>query len=342
MRLSGIRCKSFALLTGLIALTLHVTPAHAQTLDKVTFGTNWLAEGEQGGFFQALADGTYRKYGLDVTILQGGPNANNRILLPVGKIDFFLSANTLQSFDAVQNNIPTVEVATMFQKDPQVFLVHPDQGIDKFTDLKNLTLFVSAEGVASYYQWLKADYGFKDSQVKPYTFNPQPFILDKKSAMQGYVTSEPYAVEKAAKFTPKVFLLADQGFSAYSTLIETRRDLVDKKPDLVQRFVDASIIGWYNYIYHDNSAGNAMIKKLNPEMTDDLLAYCVAKLKQYGIVDSGDATTLGVGAMTDARYKAFFDQMVHAGVVKAGLDYKKGYTLQFVDKKVGLDLRPKQ
>ena len=262
--------------------------------------------------------------------------------MPVGKIDFFLSANTLQSFDAVQNNIPTVEVATMFQKDPQVFLVHPDQGIDKFTDLKNLTLFVSQEGVASYYQWLKADYGFKDSQVKPYTFNAQPFILDKKSAMQGYVTSEPYAVEKAAKFTPKVFLLADQGFSAYSTLIETRRDLVDNKPDLVQRFVDASIIGWYNYIYHDNSAGNAMIKKLNPEMTDDVLAYCVAKLKQYGIVDSGDATTLGVGAMTDARYKAFFDQMVHAGVVKAGLDYKKGYTLQFVDKKVGLDLRPKQ
>ena len=333
-------CAAFA--AGFVLSLIVFDGARAQALDKVSFGTNWLAEGEQGGFFQALADGTYRKYGLDVTIVPGGPNANNRILLPVGKIDFFLSANTLQSFDAVANNIPTVEVAAMFQKDPQVFLAHPDQGIDKFTDLKNLTLFVSQEGVASYYQWLKADYGFKDSQVKPYTFNAQPFILDKKSAMQGYATSEPYAVEKAAKFTPKVFLLADQGFSAYSTLIETRRDLVDKKPDLVQRFVDASIIGWYNYIYHDNSAGNAMIKKLNPDMTDDLLAYCVAKLKQYGIVDSGDATTLGVGAMTDARYKAFFDQMVHAGVVKAGLDYKKGYTLQFVDKKVGLDLRPKQ
>jgi NitT/TauT family transport system substrate-binding protein len=339
MRLPGIMRKSLVMLTGLIGLAPCL--AVAQTLDKVTFGTNWLAEGEQGGFFQALADGTYRRYGLDVAILPGGPNANNRILLPVGKIDFFLSANTLQSFDAVANNIPTVEVAAMFQKDPQVFLAHPDQGIDKFTDLKNLTLFVSQEGVASYYQWLKADYGFKDSQVKPYTFNAQPFILDKKSAMQGYATSEPFAVEREAKLTPKVFLLADQGFSAYSTLIETRRDLVDKKPDLVQRFVDASIIGWYDYIYHDNSAGNAMIKKLNPDMTDDLLAYCVAKLKQYGIVDSGDAATLGVGAMTDARMKEFFDQMVHAGVVKAGLDYKKGYTLQFVDKKVGLDLRPK-
>ncbi len=325
-----------------LAAYLTVVPASAQALDKVAFGTNWVAEAEHGGFYQALADGTYRKYGLDVTIVPGGPSVNNRILLPVGKIDFFLSANTLQGFDAVEEQVPTVEVAALFQKDPQVLIAHPDQGIEKFEDLKNLTLFISREGTASYFQWLKADYGFKDTQTKPYTFNPQPFLADKKSAMQGYVTSEPFAIEKTAKFVPKVFLLADQGFSAYSTLIETRRDLVDKKPDVVQRFVNASIIGWYNYIYGDNSLGNALIKKQNPEMSDDLLAYSVAKMKQYGIVDSGDALTLGVGAMTDARMKNFFDEMVRAGVTKAGLDYKKAYTLQFVDKKVGLDLRPKQ
>jgi NitT/TauT family transport system substrate-binding protein len=331
-----------AMLAGLAAaLGAAAGPAAAQALDKVSFGTNWVAEAEHGGFYQALADGTYRKYGLDVTIVPGGPNVNNRILLPVGKIDFFLSANTLQAFDAVQQNVPTVEVAALFQKDPQVLIAHPGQGVEKFTDLKNLTLFISREGVASYFQWLRADYGFSDAKVKPYTFNPQPFLADNRSAMQGYVTSEPFAIEKAAHFTPKVFLLADQGFSAYSTLIETRRALVDKKPDLVQRFVDASIIGWYNYIYHDNSAANAMIKKQNPEMTDDLLAYSVAAMKKYGIVDSGDALALGVGAMTDARMKNFFDEMVRAGVVKPSLDYRKGYTLQFVNKKVGLDLRPK-
>jgi NitT/TauT family transport system substrate-binding protein len=329
-------------LTGLAIAGATLSPASAQALDKVEFGTNWVAEAEHGGFYQALADGTYRKYGLDVTIVPGGPNVNNRILLPVGKIDFFLSANTLQAFDAVEQNVPTVEVAALFQKDPQVFIVHPDQGIEKFADLKKLTLFVSKEGIASYYQWLKADYGFTDAQVKPYTFNPQPFLADKKSAMQGYVTSEPYAIAKAANFTPEVFLLADQGFTAYSTLIETRRDLVDKKPDLVQRFVDASIVGWYNYLYGDNSAANALIKKQNPEMTDDLLAYSVAAMKKYGIVDSGDALTLGVGAMTDARMKDFFDEMVRAGVVKPSLDYRKSYTLQFVGKKVGLDLRPNQ
>jgi NitT/TauT family transport system substrate-binding protein len=324
-----------------LAVTIAAGPASAQALDKIVFGTNWVAEGEHGGFYQALADGTYRKYGLDVTIVPGGPNTNNQILLPVGKIDFFLSANTLEGFDAVTQNVPVIEVAALFQKDPQVLIAHPDQGVAKFTDLKNLTLFVSSEGTATYYQWLKADYGFTDSQVRPYTFNPQPFIVNPKSAMQGYVTSEPFAVEKAAHFTPKVFLLADQGFSAYSTLLETRRDLVEKKPDLVQRFVDASIVGWYNYIYHDNAAANALIKKQNPEMTDDLLAYSVTKMKEYGIVDSGDTTTLGVGAMTDARMKNFFDEMVRAGVAKPGLDYRKSYTLQFVGKKVGLELRPK-
>jgi NitT/TauT family transport system substrate-binding protein len=326
---------------ALAGLAASATVSSAQGLDKVVFGTNWVAEAEHGGFYQALADGTYRKYGLDVTIVQGGPNANNRILLPVGKIDFFLSANNLEGFDAVTQNIPTIEVAAFFQKDPQVLIAHPDQRVEKFEDLKNLTLFVSQEGVATYYQWLKADYGFKDSQVKPYTFNPQPFLADNKSAMQGYVTSEPFAIEKAAKFSPKVFLLADQGLGGYSTLIETRRDLADKKPDLVQRFIDASIIGWYNYIYHDNSAANALIKKQNPEMTDDLLAYSVNAMKTYGIVDSGDALTLGIGAMTDARMKDFFDEMVRANVVKPSLDYRKAYTLQFVDKKVGLDLRPK-
>ena len=254
----------------------------------MSFGTNWVAEAEHGGFFQAVADGTYKKYGLDVTIVPGGPNTNNRILLTAGKLDFFMSANTLQSFDAVANNVPLVAVAAIFQKDPQVFLTHPEAKITKLEDLKPLTLFVSKEGVASYFQWLKSEYGFSESKVKPYTFNSQPFIVNKQSAMQGYVTSEPYAVEKAAGFKPSVILLADHGFNAYSTLIETRREIVDKKPDLVQRFVDASAIGWYNYLYGDNSAGNAMIKKMNPEMTDELLSYSVAKMKEYGIVDSGD------------------------------------------------------
>jgi len=318
------------------------SPCVAQSLDKVSFGTNWVAQAEHGGFYQAVADGTYKKYGLDVTIVPGGPNVNNRILLPVGKIDFFMSANSLQSFDAVEQNVPTVAVAAMFQKDPQVLLAHPGQGIETFEDLKKLTLLVSKEGVGTYFQWMKKDFGFDEKKVKPYTFNPQPFLADKTVAMQGYVTSEPFAVEQAAAFKPKLFLLADHGFNTYSTLIETRRGLVEKKPDLVQRFVDASAIGWYNYLYGDNKAANALIKKHNPEMSDALLAYSVTTMKQFGIVDSGDTIKSGIGAMTDARWKDFFDKMVRAGVVKPSIDYKKSYTLKFVNKGVGVDLRPKQ
>jgi NitT/TauT family transport system substrate-binding protein len=319
--------------------TLPGNAVWGQTLDKVSFATNWVAEAEHGGFYQALADGTYRKSGLDVTIVPGGPQVNNRILLPVGKIDFYLSANTLQSFDAVEQNVPTVVVGAMFQKDPQVLIAHRDRGINDLKDLKGLALYISKEGMASYFQWLKADYGLADTQVRPYTFNPQPFLADRNSVMQGYVTSEPYAIEKETGVKPKVFLIADYGFNSYSTLIETRRDLVERKPDLVQRFVDASIIGWYNYIYADNTPANDLIKRQNPEMTDELLAYSVARMKEYGIVDSGDTLALGIGAMTDARMASFYDKMVRAGVVKANLDYRKSYTLRFVNRKVGTELR---
>ena len=339
-------------LTAAIFAILSAAPVAAQDkvqdeaapdkLDKVTFGTNWVAEAEHGGFFQAVADGTYKKYGLDVTIVPGGPNENNRMLLIAGKIDFFMAANTLMSFDAVANKVPLVSVASIFQKDPQVFLTHPEAKITKLGELKPLTLFVSKEGITSYFQWLKSEYGFSEKNVRPYTFNAQPFIASPQSAMQGYVTSEPFAVEKAAGFKPGVLLLADYGWNTYSTMIETRRDVIEKKPDLVQRFVDASIIGWYHYVYGDNSAGNAMIKKLNPEMTDELLAYSVAKMKEFGIVDSGDSIKNGIGAMSDERVTSFFEKMVKAGVVKSELDYRKSYTLRFVNKAVGVELRPKQ
>lgn len=333
MRLRLPRLR-FSRIVAACAALAFASPALAA--DKVTFGTNWVAQAEHGGFYQAVVDGTYEKYGLNVTILPGGPQANNRLLLPVGKIDFYMGANMLQAFDSVKEGIPTIIVAALFQKDPQVLIAHPD--VTKFEDLKTRTLLISKEGLASYYQWLVKDFGFSENQVKPYTFNVAPFLADKNSAMQGYITSEPYAVEKEGKFKPSLFLLADQGFDTYSTTIETRSELVKTNPDLVQRFVDASIIGWYNYLYGDNAKANALIKKDNPEMTDEMIAFSIAKLKEYGIVDSGDTKTLGVGAMTDTKIKSFFDKMVRAGVVNGDIDYKKSYTLQFVNKGVGKDL----
>ena len=309
--------------------------------DKVTFGTNWLAEAEHGGYYQAVADGTYKKYGLDVEIVQGGPQANNRLLLLTGKIDFYMGGNLIQAFEAVEQNVPTVVVAADFQKDPQIFMSHPGAGLDKWTDLTKATAFVGKEGLASFYQWMKVAYGFKEENVKPYNFNAAPFIADKNSIQQGYLTAEPYAVEKEGGFKPNIFLLADQGYSTYATTIEARTEMVAQKPDLVQRFVEASAIGWYHYLYGDNAQANAAIKKDNPDITDDQIAFSIGKLKEYGVVDSGDTLKLGIGAITEARVRDFFEQMVKEGVVKADVAYTKAYTTQFVDKGVGVELRPK-
>ncbi len=322
-----------------IALSLLSTSAVA--LDKITFATNWLAEAEHGGFYQAVADGTYAKYGLEVKIIPGGPQTNNRLLLASGKVDFYMGANMIQAFSAVEQNVPTLAVAAMFQKDPFVLMAHPDAGFDKLEDLPRATAFIGKDSLVSVFQWLKLAYGFREEKVKPYTFNPAPFIADKNSIQQGYVTAEPFEVERQGKFKPKLFLMADHGYDTYSTTIDVRRDMIEKNPDLVQRFIDASAIGWYNYIYGNNAAANDLIRKDNPDMRDDQIAFSIAKMKDYGIVDSGDSLTLGIGAMTDDRMKSFFDKMVSAGVVKASIDYRRAYDTRFVNKGVGLALRPK-
>jgi NitT/TauT family transport system substrate-binding protein len=265
----------------------------------------------------------------------------NRNLLIAGQLDFYMGGNLIEPFNAVKEGIPTIVVAAIFQKEPQVLLAHPDQGVEEFEDLAKLdTLFLSNYGFITFFQWMLSEYPqFREEQHRPYAFNPTPFIVDPNSAQQGYVTSEPYQIEREAGWTPRIFLLADHGFDTYSTLIETRRELVEESPEIVQRFVDASIIGWYTYLYGDNSAGNALIKEQNPEMTDELIAYSLDKMKEYGIVDSGEARELGIGCMTEARVRSFFERMVRAGVTDGNIDPREAFTADFVCRGVGLDRR---
>jgi NitT/TauT family transport system substrate-binding protein len=311
--------------------------------DKVTFATNWKAQAAHGGFYQAVADGTYRKYSLDVTIQPGGPQVNNRPLLPAGRIDFLMTGNLLHSFDNVKNGVPTVAVAAIFQKDPQALLAHPNQGYDNFDALKNAPLaLIAKDAQFTWWQWLKVTHGFRDEAIKPYNYNLGPFLANPKAIQQGYSVAEPIYVQNQGKFKPVVHLLADHGFSTYSTLIEARADTVKNKPELVQRFVDASIVGWVNYLYGDRKAANAMMLKDNPEMTEAEMEASVALMKQQGIVDSGEALANGIGAMSAARIKDFYAQMVKAGLYQPGdVDLAKVAALQFVNKKVGLDIKAK-
>ena len=338
-----MRTRQRLITTPLAAIAISIAASAAQAQDKVTFATNWKAQAAHGGFYQALADGTYKKYGLDVTIQPGGPQVNNRPLLPAGRIDFLMTGNLLHSFDNVKNQVPTVVVAAMFQKDPQALLAHPGQGYERFDKLKSAPLaLIAKDGQFSWWQWLKVTHGFKDEALKPYNYNLGPFLANRKAIQQGYSVAEPIYVEAQGQFKPVVHLLADHGFSTYSTLIEARAETVKTRPDLVQRFVDASVIGWVNYLHGNRQAAAAMMVKDNPEMSQAEMEASVALMKAQGIVDSGEAAARGIGAMSAARIADFYAQMVKAGLYKAGeVDLSKVATLQFVNKGVGQDLKAK-
>ena len=325
-----------ALSLALLALLCAAGPPAA---DHVTFGLDWKAEAEYGGYYQAQATGIYARHGLDVTIEQGGPQVNHTQLLIASRLDFNITSNALLALNFVRQDVPFRAVAAFFQKDPSVLIAHAGQGNDSFAALKGKPIMIGADTRAGWWNFLKARFGYTDAQIRPYTFNLQPFMASKGAIQEGFLGSEPFSIKEATGETPVVLLIADAGYDGYASLIGTSDKLIAEKPDLVQRFVDASIEGWYSYLYGDPSPANAAIRKANPEMTDALIAYGRASMKEHGVVDSGDALKDGIGAMTDARWKAFYDEMAAVGLYPKGMDYKKAYTLQFVDKRVGMDAK---
>jgi NitT/TauT family transport system substrate-binding protein len=294
------------------------------------FATDWRAEAEHGGFYAALAEGEYAKRGLDVTLIQGGPGVNVPQLLASGAVELGDGSNSFIVMNLAQQKVPVKAVAAFMQKDPQVLIAHPDQGLAKIADLKGRPILLSDASVTAFWVWLKSKYGFTDDQVRKYTFNSAPFLADKRLVQQGYLTSEPYTIEKEGHLKPKVFLLADEGYPGYAAMVLAPTSLISKNPAAVKAFVEASAKGWHDYLYGDPRPADALIMKDNPEMTEDVLAQARAKMKSYGIVDGAEAKGLGVGAMTDARWKAFFDVAAGQGVYPKDLDYKRAYTLDFV------------
>jgi NitT/TauT family transport system substrate-binding protein len=318
-------------------LVLVTGAAAARAEDAISFGLDWLAEAEYGGYYQAVATGLYAKRGLQVTIRQGGPQVNQMQLMMAGRLDFNLGGG--RAIEFVQQNLPFIAIAAIFQKDPSVLIAHPGQGNDSFAALRGKPILIGADTRASWWRYLAGKFGYSDSQIRPYTFNLQPFLVDKTLVQQGYLGSEPFAIRQAAGFEPVVLLLADSGYAGYGNIITTSTKLVTEKPDLVQRFIDGSIEGWYSYLYGDPAPANKLIRQDNPEMSDALLNYGRDVMKVHGIVDSGDALKLGIGAMTDTRWAEFYRSMADAGVYPKGLDVTKGYTLRFVNQRVGMDLK---
>lgn len=296
----------------------------------IRFATDWRAQAEQGGFYQAVASGEYAKRGLDVKIVQGGPGVNVPQLLASGAVEMGMGSNSFIVMNLAQEKAPVKAVAAFMQKDPQVLIAHPGTGVEKIADLKGHPILLSDASITAFWVWLKSKYGFTDDQVRKYTFNPAPFLADKRAAQQGYVTSEPYTIEKEAGLKPKVFLLADEGYPGYATMVLAPDNLIAKNPQAVQAFVEASAAGWREYLNGDPSKADALILKHNPEITQDILDQAREKMKAYKIVDGDEGAPLGT--MTDARWKAFFDVAAARGVYPKTLDPKSAYTLQFLGK----------
>jgi len=320
-----------ALIRLLTALGLILASQPARAADALTLGTDWRAQAEHGGYYQALAMGLYAKAGLDISIRQGGPQVNHNQLLAAGKIDISVAPNSFIPLNFVAQNIPMVAVASMFQKDPAVLIAHADQGNDSLAALKGKKIMISPDTRIGFWRFLKSKYGYTDDQIAPYTFNLAPFFADPKAVQQGYATSEPFQIERTGA-KPVVMLLSDSGYASYASLIVVSRKMVEQKSDMVKRFVDATAEGWNSYLNDDPAPANALIKRDNPDMSEEMLAYGRAKLKEYSIIDSGEAKTGGIGVMNDARWKEFFDVMAADGLYPKTMDYKRAYTLDYVAK----------
>lgn len=323
-----------------LALALSIASVELCALDKVSFGTDWKAQAEHGGFYQALATGLYTRHGLDVTLRPGGPQVNQAQLLAAGRLDFAMAPNSFLPLNFVKENVPLVAVAAAFQKDPWVLIAHPGQGHDSLAALKGKPIYVGADTRVGQWLFLKARFGYTDEQLRTYTFSVVPFLTNPKAIQQGYLTSEPFTIRKQG-VQPVVHLLADEGYASYAALIVTQTRTVAERADLVQRFVDASLAGWESYMNGDPAPANALIKRDNPEMTDELLTYGREQLKSRGIVNSGDSLAQGLGVMTDTRWRAFFEMMASQGLYPKGMDFTKAYTLRFLRKPAASAPRPR-
>ena len=299
----------------------------------VRFATDWRAQGEHGGFYQALASGEYAKRGLDVTIMQGGPSVNVPQLLAAGAIEMGMGSNSFIPLNMANEKVPVKAVAAFFQKDPQVLIAHPGTGVARIADMAGRPILLADASRTAFWVWLKAKYGFTDAQVRSYNYSLAPFLADKRAIVQGYLSSEPYQVEKEGGFKPAVFLLADEGYPGYATMVLAPNKIIDSDPDMVRAFVEASAVGWKAYLHGDPAAADALILKDNPEMTAALLANARDQMRLYGIVESGDAASGNVGAMSEARWAEFFKITSQQGVYPKDMDYRQAFTLDFVTPK---------
>jgi NitT/TauT family transport system substrate-binding protein len=336
-RLSKLDRRAVLAGAGAVAATAGLSACNQSQVEpdadgriRLRFATDWRAQAEHGGFYQALASGAYERRGLNVQIIQGGPGVNVPQLLASNAVELGMGSNSFITMNLVAEGAPVKAVAAFFQKDPQVLIAHPDPALQSIADLQGRPFLLADASINAFWVWLKAKYGFTDDQVRKYTFNPAPFLADPRAVQQGYLTSEPYTIRKIAGFEPKVFLLADEGYPSYATMVLAPNAFARDNAAALRSFIAASAEGWRDYIQGDGKAADALIRQANPDMTQDVLDQAREKLKAHGIVDGGDAALYGLGAMTEERWESFFTVTSEAGVYPPNLDWRQAFTTQYL------------
>jgi NitT/TauT family transport system substrate-binding protein len=334
-RTLAVAAAAAAILAGCSPKTAETASSSAPTGPatsdvKIRFATDWHAQAEHGGFYEALAEGEYKKRGLDVTIVQGGPAVNVPQLLASGAVEMGMGSNSFIVLNLAAEKAPVKAVAAFMQKDPQVLIAHPEAKIANLADMKGKPILISDAAVSTFWLWLKAKYGFTDDQVRKYTHNNATFLADPRAIQEGYVTSEPYTLKKEGHIDPKVFLLADYGYPGYVAMALATDQFIARNPAAVTAFIDASAQGWHDYLYGDPKPADALIRKDNPDMTQDVLDQARAKMRETGLVDGGDAKANAIGTMSDRRWAEVFKVASDAGVYPKTMDYKAGYRMTFI------------
>ena len=324
-----MRLHHWIVLAAALALSAGPAVAQEKKLTPVRFTLNWIPTPDHSGYYAAKIGGIYEKYGLDVEIRPGGPQVNVHQLLAAKQTDMIMGT-TMRAFNARHEGIPIVTVASWYQKDATTFMLHPDNKASNLADLKANQVMIPNISKVNYWPWMKAKFGFSDDQLKPYDFAYRSWALNPNAISQGYITSDKPNMAGVGVPNGRSMLLADHGWNQYINTVDVLEEMIEKKPEVIRAFLRATAEGWRQYL-KDPTATNAELTRLNPDLSRETAAYGYEVITTYRLLGVASADEGKIGTISDARLKAFAEEMVKAGAIPASDAYEKSYTLKFMD-----------
>ena len=294
------------------------------TVTSVQLALNWFPEAEHGGFYAAQLQGRFRRRGVAVEILGGGPDAPVIQRVASGQVAFGVTnADGVLNARAAGADI----VATMapYQINPRCIVVHEDSGIESIDQIANITMALSQRPAFSHY--LRWKYDFAGVTIVPYHGSVTPLITNPDYALQGYLFSEPVLARRRGARV-RALLVAATGFNPYASLLVTTRKIIEDHPDLVRHVTEAAVEGWLHYLESPETT-NKHINQLNPELDVEILQEGARQSRPLVLDETARAH--GLGHMTRARWELLSTQMIDCGILeRGGLELGAAYTTDFL------------